>query len=186
MTDDQSAHAANTFRTIIAEAVAIALLQATDEGIQLVGIDRAELSKRALLKLQLDQMAKMAVTMAVDTIEKHAAMYTDWKINSLLQDGMQTMTLDGRLVEVEMVAGIDSARLRVKNILTGAGLDVSDGAFVVFVDTRAASSEALKRWQQLTNEDTRLMIIPLEVPRGQTVEQVVAATRQDAAEGFTQ
>ncbi|MDE2098940.1 MAG: hypothetical protein KGL39_16930 [Patescibacteria group bacterium] len=165
-----------TLRAIMAEAMAIALLQAQDPGIQIVGHDDAEVKKRALLKLQMDQAARMALTLAVDKIERAVNMFVDWRVSELLQDGVHTFDLQGRSVEVELVRGIGDAKLKVTNVLNGAALDVAQpGGYVVFVDSRSITGEALSRWERLTGEDTKLMLLPLEVPKGQTVEQVVAA-----------
>lgn len=166
------------FRAKAAEAIAIAFVMATAPELRIVGVGHDELKQRALAKLQIDQALKFSLTIAIDAIEEATRDYSDARISQLLQPGMRTTTLEGRRVDVEMSDSLRDAKLSVTNVLTGAGLDVSDGAFVIFIDSRAAGSEALKRWEKLTNGDTRLMVIPLEVPRGQTVEMVVAAKRQ--------
>jgi hypothetical protein len=167
------------FRAIAAEAIAISYVMATDPDLRIVGVDHEELKKRALIRLQLEPALKFSLTLAIDRIEEACRTYSDSRINQLLQPGMSTLTLDGRKVDIEMSDSFMDAKLHVTNTLTGAGLDVSDGAFVVFVDSRAATTEALKRWKTLVNDDTKLMMIPLAVPKGQTVEQVVKAKRQD-------
>lgn len=164
------------FRAIAAEAIACAMVTMTDPEMRIIGTDPAEIRRRALLKIQMDPEIKMALTLAVNPIEQACEAYADAKINQLLQPGMQTMSMDGRLIEVDMEL---NGRLHVTDVLIGAGLNVSDGAFVIFIDSRCASGEALRRWQKLVKDDTRLMVIPLDVPRGQTIAQVVAAKRQD-------
>lgn len=167
------------FRMIAAEAIAKAFIASTDPAAQLVGVDQGDLSKRALLKLQIDPQLKMAVTAAINVIEKARDQFSDYRIHQLLQPGVHTMAADGRQLSVE----VDKTKIRVKDILTGAGLNVADGAFVIFIDSRAASGPALKKWQELVKEDTRLLVIPLDPPPGQTVEQCVAAKRQ-SDDGF--
>ena len=167
------------FRAKAAEAIAIAFVMATAPELRIVGVGHGELKQRALAKLQIDQALKFSLTIAIDAIEEATRDYSDARISQLLQPGMRTTTLEGRRVDVEMSDSLQDAKLSVTNVLTGAGLDVSDGAFVLFLDTRCATPEALKRWQQLTNSDTRLMIVPLSVPRGMTIDQVVAGKRQD-------
>lgn len=163
------------FRMAAAEAIAKAFIVSTDPAAQLSGIDQGELSKRALLKLQMDPQLKMAITAAINVIERARDQFSDYRIGQLLQHGVHTMAADGRELTVE----VDETTIRVKNILTGAGLNVADGAFVLFIDSRAASTDALRKWQSLVKDDTRLMVIPMDPPAGQTVEQCVAAKRQD-------
>lgn len=171
------------FRAICAEAIAIAFVMADDADLRIVGVDHEELKRRALLRLQMQPAFKFSLAIAIDRIEEACREYSDSRINQLLQPGMTTMSLDGRRVEVEMSDSFMEAKLKVTNILTGAGLDVSEGAFVIFVDSRAATKDALWRWENLTNGDTRAMMIPLSVPKGQTVEMIVAAKKQDGG-GF--
>lgn len=173
------------FRAISAEAIAIAFVMAMDEDARIVGVTHEELKTRALLKLQMHPALKYSLTLAIDRIEEACREYADSRIAQLLQPGMETMSLDGRKVKVEMSDSFLDAELRVTNILTGAGLDVSDGAFVIFIDSRCAKTEALRRWEKITEGDSSVMIIPLEVPKGSSVEQVVAAKRQTEA-GFAE
>ncbi len=173
------------FRAVSAEAIAIAFVMATDPELRIVGVAHEELKRRALLALDLQPALKFSLTLAIDRIETACREYSDSRINQLLQPGMKTMSLDGRQIEVDMSDSLLDARLKVTSTLTGSALDVSDGAYVCFIDSRSASTEALKRWEKLTNDSTALMLVPLEVPRGMTVEQVVRAKRQDDAESFT-
>ncbi len=167
------------FRAISAEAIAIAFVMGTDPELRIVGVAHEELKRRALLKLEMDPALKFSLTLAIDRIETACREYSDSRIAQLLQPGMKTMDLNGRQIEVDMSDSLLDARLKVTSTLTGSALDVSDGAFVIFVDSRSASSDALKRWEHLVKDDTRVMVIPLTVPRGQTVESIVRAKRQD-------
>lgn len=170
---------AETFRAISAEAIATAFILFTDPDMRLTGVDPDEVRKRAALRAQMDPDFKMALTMAINGIEKARDQYSDYRIGMLLQDGVHTMNSAGR----ELTVTVEDETVSVKSILTGAGLDVADGAFVIFIDSRATSGTALKKWQQMASGDTHLMIIPVEVPEGQTVENMVAAKRQDES-GF--
>lgn len=164
-----------TFRAVAAEAIATAFVLFTDPDMRLTGVEPDEIRKRAALKAQMDPEFKMALTMAINGIEKARDQYSDYRIGMLLQDGVHTMNGAGR----ELTVTVEDESVRVKSILTGAGLNVADGAFVIFIDSRAASGAALKRLQEMTNDDTHMMVIPVEVPDGQTVEGMVAAKRQD-------
>ena len=177
-----------TFRALAAEAIAVSYLMASDTESRVVGVDREELKRRALLKLDLDPALKFVLAVALNEIEQACREYSDFRISQLLQPGMQTFALDGRKVRVEMSDSFMDAELQVTNILTGAALDVEqiqDGGVVIFIDSRAATTEALKRWQKLTEGDLSVMMIPLSVPKNQTVVDVVAAKRQ-TEEGFAQ
>lgn len=168
-------------RAIIAESIATSYVVASDPAARIAGISAEDLQRWALAKINTDDGFRLALTASCDQIMSAAGAYSDSRINELLQDGKRTLNIDGGLTEVEYVG----SKLRVTDILNGGALDVSDGAFVVFVDSRSLTTEALKKWQKLTNDDTRLMLIPLSVPEGKTVEQVVAAKRQ-ADGGFTE
>ena len=177
-----------TFRALAAEAITVSYLMASDTESRIVGVDREDLKRRALLKLDLDPALKFVLAVALNEIEQACREYSDFRISQLLQPGMQTFALDGRKVRVEMSDSFMDAELQVTNILTGAALDVEqiqDGGVVIFIDSRAATTEALKRWQKLTEGDLSVMMIPLSVPKNQTVVDVVAAKRQ-TEEGFAQ
>lgn len=168
-----------TFRAIAAEAIATAFVLFTDPDMRIIGVDPDEVHKRAELKAQMDPEFKMALAMAINSIEKARDQYSDYRIGMLLQDGVHTMNSAGR----ELTVTVEDESVRVKSILTGAGLDVADGAFVIFVDSRALTGAELRKWQELTGDDTHVMVIPVEVPEGHTVEGMVAAKRQDES-GF--
>jgi hypothetical protein len=153
---------------------------ATDPDTRVIGVDHDELKRRALLKLQLDPALKFSLTIAIDRVEEACRDYSDSRIRDMLEPGMNVLGLDGKYLEVER----DADKLRVRSALTGKGLDVSDGAFVIFIDSRCSGSEALEKWGKLVKEDTRVMVIPLKVPKGQSVESIVSAKRQGDAEGF--
>ena len=165
------------FRALVAEEVAKSLIAMQEP---MAAQDPEDLKRRALLKIQMDPLARQALTVTTSIIQNAATALTDARINELLQPGMRTMAMDGRMLEVE--TGAD--KITVTNLLDGAALNVTDGGFVVFIDARCAGSEALKRWQRLVSADTRLMVIPLQPPPGQTVRDVVSARRQEEAEGF--
>ena len=175
-----------TFRALAAEAIAVSYLMASDTESRIVGVDREELKRRALLKLDLDPALKFVLAVALNEIEQACREYSDFRISQLLQPGMQTFALDGRKVRVEMSDSFMDAELQVTNILTGVALDVEEiqDGVVIFIDSRSASSEALKRWEKLTENDTSVMMVPLIVPKGMTVDQVVKAKRQGDAEAF--
>lgn len=181
---EQNLNYLQQLRGTAAEAIAAFLIQVENPELRLSGVEYEEIKSRALAKIQIDKEVRALLTLAMNRIEAAMEAVINNRINSLLQPGVCTMTTDGRTVEVEMSEGLLSAKLKVTDVLTGAGLEVSDGAFVVFIDSRCASSKALRIWQNLIKDDTRLMVIPLEPPRGQTVQQVVAAKRQEDA-GFT-
>lgn len=168
-----------SFRAIVAEAMAVAFLLWSDPGSRLDGVDPAVIRQRALNQVLANPILKMALSKALDTTQQAAMSLLNGEVTKLLQHGMKTMDRDGHMVTVERLPD----KLQVTNILTGAGLDVSDGAFVIFIDSRSASGNALKRWQALVKDDTRLMVIPLQPPDGQTVAQCVAAKRQEE-DGF--
>ena len=173
-------------RAVCAEAIAIAFVMAMDDDARIIGVSHEELKTRALLKLQMFPVLKYSLTLAIDRIEEACREYSDSRIAQLLQPGVETFALDGRKVKVEMSDSFLDAKLEVTNILTGAALNVTDGdAVVIFIDSRAATSAALKRWEKLTEGDTSVMMIPITPPKGQTVCDVVAAKRQAEA-GFAQ
>ena len=172
------------FRAISAEAIAIAFVMAMDEDARIVGVTHEELKTRALLKLQMFPALKYSLTLAIDRIEEACRSYSDSRIAQLLQPGMETIALDGRRVKVEMSDSFMDAKLEVTNILTGAALDMSDdSAYVIFIDSRAAGTDALKRWEKAVN-GAPVMMVPLTVPKGQSVESIVRAKRAEDAEDF--
>lgn len=168
------------FRAAMAELLACKMVLLLDPGLNV--LPPAELKERALLRTQMDPEFRIGLTLTLNDIESAARMYSDTQIGALLQPGVSTFAGDGRMVSVETTED----KINVTNILDGAALNVADGAFVVFIDSRCSGTEALKKWERMCREDTRIMIIPLNVPKGQTVQQVVAARRQDDSEGFTQ
>lgn len=169
---------AHTLRATIAEEIAMSFIALTEP---MALNDPAELKKRALLKIQMDSQARQVLTVFTSKVQTAAEQYKDSQINELLQPGMRTMTVGGNLVEVDLDR---EWRLHVTNMLDGMALEVSGGAFVIFIDNRCAGTEALRRWQQLVKDDTRLMVIPLNVPQGKSIRDVVAARPQDDPEGF--
>lgn len=158
----------------MAYAVARAAVMFNDADMREPNVDPAEIDRRALIKMDLDPRVKMALTLAVNEIQAMAAKVVDDRVRELLQPGVTTYDEDGHMVEVER----REDRLLITSLLTGAGLDIADGAFVIFVDSRVASSDAVKRFQERTGGDTRLMLIPIDPPEGQTVNDCVRAASQ--------
>lgn len=163
----------------MAYAVARAAVMFNDADMREPNVDPAEIDRRALIKMDLDPRVKMALTLAVNEIQAMAAKVVDDRVRELLQPGVTTYDEAGYMVEVER----REDKLSVTSLLTGAGLDISDGAFVIFIDTRIASGSALKRFEDRAKDDTRLVMIPIDPPEGQTVSDCVAAKRQDES-GF--
>lgn len=169
------------FRARCAEAIGRSFLLLSDPGSRLAGVSDEDLRSRVLNKIAAEPEMRMYMAMALDLIQQAVRDVIDFRVSELLQDGVKTFDLAGQMVEVERAKD----RLVVRNILDGAGLNVADGAFVLFIDSRCAGSAALRRWQELVKDDTHLMIVPLQVVAGQRVADVVAAKRQDESEDFT-
>lgn len=163
----------------MAHAIARAAIMFNDPDMREPDVDPAEIDRRALIKMDLDPRAKMALTLAVNELQAMTAKVVDDRVREFLQPGVTTYDEGGHMVEVERCED----KILITSLLTGAGLDVADGAFVIFIDSRVASSDAVKTFQQRTGGDTRLMLIPLNPPEGQTVSDCVAAKRQDES-GF--
>ena len=81
-----------TFRALAAEAIAVSYLMASDTESRIVGVDREELKRRALLKLDLEPALKFVLAVALNEIEQACREYSDFlHISKLLQPGMQTV-----------------------------------------------------------------------------------------------